>query len=468
MTDELPMTMAEFLEEYTLAIRGGTAALFIGAGVSRGANYPDWEALLAPLRMKANVPPGITDATLAADYIEQELGETPFRQGLLKALDVKGAAPTRTHELIHSLGVRNIWTTNYDTLIEDSTKDRFLVLNDSSYSQVRQVLRKTRVIKLHGSLHVNENQLLDWREPPVITRAHFESYVADHPLLWTDLTANFLTSTFLFLGFSFDDPNVEVLLRLSRGLSKQIRRSPHFAIMKKPDNSGDKQRVADLRIRDLRRSGIHVLLIDDFDEIDDILAELGRRQLPPSLFVAGSNMSEWEAEGIEELGEIMTTLSSDWNILSLGSEPAVSMARGMKRAMKRQDAYDPERAKFYYRESPTREVNRPDHRPPWPQERVGTVIYTEQPRDLMRAEVLARSRALLLIGGGDVAADEVREAARKGLRVVALGEQARQIVRTTGYRAANPVKSLIDIGALDFPGKVNLERLATRLVALLK
>lgn len=409
----MPMDSREFLIEYSGALRVGVASLFVGAGTSMGSGLPSWDGLLEPLRAKADVPSTVVDPTVVAEYLSNYYGPRQFEDKLLERFRIP-MRPSAAHALISGLPLKNIWTTNYDTLLEQAHPSKFVLMNDSGYSQAKLAPRLTRIVKLHGSLGIDENDLLIWRVPPVITRSHFETYATDHPLFWADLTASFLTSTFLFLGFSFDDPNVEVLLRLSRTIRPEIRRSPHYAIMRRPPaiEGADAVRGHELRVGDLERAGIFVIEIDEFAEIDELLAELTRLSHPPRLFVAGSALSVDGNHIVQAVGERLARTHPDWSAVSLGGRASYEFAAGMKRGMG--EGYDPERIRFYFRKRPEIDYV------PRPKDRVGTAIYSEAPREELVPKTLRSSRAVFVAGGGEHTRDETVWARRLGLPIVAL------------------------------------------------
>ena len=216
---------------------------------------------------------------------------------------------------------------------------------------------------------------------------------------------------------------------------------------------------------DLERSGISVILIDDFSTIDEILLELNRRAVPPNLFVAGSGLSPDELDLVERLGYELGIASDAWNIVSLGSQPARRMAIGLKHAMRERGNYQPERARFYYREAPS------ESRPvPRPEERVGTVVYTEQSVERMRDAIIHQSQVLALFGGGQRTPEEVRTALEAGLLVIPFGETAQGIVRAVRAERSGSglLANKLQLGVRKFEaGSFDLRRTAQRLASFM-
>ncbi|SRR6266851_1477498 len=213
----MPITERELLAQYGEAATAGNAALFIGAGLSAGAGLPGWSQLLEEPLAQAAIPKSLTDLPLAAEYIVQALpgGRDALEHHILTKLSADPGEPTEGHRCVAELPINDIWTTNYDCLIERALPDATPVFRDTDLLERRR-LRPRRIIKMHGSLKLSAPS--QWEASPVITRRDYESYEVNHPRIWAALKATYLTKSILFLGFSFTDPNIEILLRLSRSL----------------------------------------------------------------------------------------------------------------------------------------------------------------------------------------------------------------------------------------------------------
>ena len=97
----------------------------------------------------------------------------------------------------------------------------------------------------------------------------------------------------------------------------------HFTILRRPTSASD-YKAHDHRVRDLERSGIAVLQIEDFAQLNGILAKLVRRTRPLSLFVAGSRN---EAVNLEETCNVLAQYLADMNVTieSLSGDAAKSI-----------------------------------------------------------------------------------------------------------------------------------------------
>lgn len=413
------MQKNEFLMAFGEAIRHHRAAVFVGAGVSKGSGFPNWDELIAPLKEAANVPDSVKDATLAAEYALQVLKMNEVERLLLEKLRGFTPGPNDTLTELLSIGFAEIWTTNFDTLIEDADESLDLVVKDGDYEGASSKGR--RLTKLHGSLKKEPSGDISWHEPPVITRSHFEAFERVHPLKWAMLRAQFLTSSFLFLGFSFADPNVGALLRIVRSLPSEIRRLPHFAVMKTPTDTQQKIEFELFR-RDMRDSGVHIIDIADYHELPDLLRGLARNALPPNIFVSGKAEQSATKSICAAIGAALTDLKGELTIMSFDGTASREINRTFKKTL-RPESYRAEQIRTYYRQSPTGdgEIS---------VQRFGTAVFTEKTLEDMRREVFSQVRVLVLVGDGDRALEEAELALEQNIPVIPVassGEAARLI-----------------------------------------
>ncbi len=134
----------------------------------------------------------------------------------------------------------------------------------------------------------------------MIAKEDYELYNVHREVFTNALRGDLVSKTFLFLGFSFTDPNIDYILSRIRVLLGNNPRQ-HYCVMKYPEKtSGDattqatydyKMRWLELRISDLKRYGIEALMIDDYAEITDILYLLNKRANRNNIFISGSTVS---------------------------------------------------------------------------------------------------------------------------------------------------------------------------------
>lgn len=410
----------ELVDRFGRATDAGVGALFVGAGLSMGAGLPSWGALLGGLTRRLRIPASVTDLPLAAQYCEQapDGGRSPLENHLLEQLkDVRDPGPG--HALIARLPVREVWTTNYDRLIETAMAqagvDVHVAVGDEDLREVGTGRRS--VIKMHGSLSAESPPR--WQPPPVVTRGDYERYETERLRTWAQLRASYLTRTMLFLGFSFADPNVAVLLRLAR-LSDTAASDRHLAVLRKPTKAVE-VRVHELLVDDLKASGVAVHEISDFDELTPLLQALVRRTQPLRCFIAGSGKYEALGPWCESVAAVVA-LRAGWELASLAGDAGRWMTQEVAKLRNEAGTYQAERLPMYFRE-------RVGEAAPLLENRAGTAIFTYLSREELVPSVLEECRAMLVLGGGSRTTEEVGWARERGLGVVPLaasGGAARQ------------------------------------------
>lgn len=150
--------------------------------------------------------------------------------------------------------------------------------------------RDAVVYKMHGDIALADEA--------VVTRDDYEAYSTTRPLFGTALQGDLVSKTFLFIGFSFRDPNLSYLLSRIRLLLGQNRRDHYCLLRRVQRDDFDSQPEydyargrQDLQVRDLRRYGIQGLLVNSYEEYTAVLQKIAARFLRRRVFVSGSAAS---------------------------------------------------------------------------------------------------------------------------------------------------------------------------------
>jgi len=280
-----------FINDYVRDLRSGNASIFVGAGISRGAGYVDWKGLLSDIAKSLNLDIDKEyDLLSIAQYHVNANGRARINKKILDEFTEENEE-TENHRIIARLPFRTIWTTNYDNLIEDTCNRYNKIVDDKhSVKQLFQNKPKSDLIlyKMHGDV--------DFPSDAILTKEDYEGYFSTHEQFITTLSGELISKTFLFIGFSFSDPNIDhVLSRLNFKYKSKDRE--HYSLIKKHninDFNGDQAeldynlRKQQLFISELRRFGITTILIEDYTDITEILAEIERRYNSHSIFISGS------------------------------------------------------------------------------------------------------------------------------------------------------------------------------------
>jgi hypothetical protein len=280
-----------FIEEYVQALHDQNAAVFAGAGLSVPAGLVNWKELLKKIASEVglDVEKEYDLISVAQFHLNEFRGRHRINQALINKFLIR-AGSTVNHKLLASLPIQTYWTTNYDTLIEDSlraagkTPDVKITVENLATTVPR---RDAVVYKMHGDVSQPDKA--------VITRDDYELYDSTRHLFSTALQGDLVSKTFMFIGFSFNDPNLNYILSRIRILLGENRRE-HFCLLRRVqrgdfetrsefDYSRGKQ---DLQVKDLKRYGITGLLVDDFREYKDVLRRIAHRYKMAQTFISGS------------------------------------------------------------------------------------------------------------------------------------------------------------------------------------
>lgn len=294
-----------FIKEFVKHLAEKNVAIFAGAGLSKAAGFVSWPELLRDIasELGLNVDKEHDLISLAQYHVNENGGKSRISQKILEEF-AEEAEETNNHRILANLPITTYWTTNYDTLIENSLKT-VNKITDVKH-QIKQ-LSNTRlkrdvvVYKMHGDVHHASDA--------IITKEQYESYYKTHEPFVATLSGDLISKTFLFIGFSFTDPNLDyVLSRLNIQFGEDSRQ--HYCFIKKRNKLRDEDediykynvRKQELMIGDLKRYRIKAILVDEYEDITKILAEIESRYKKQTIFISGSaeEYGQWsrkEAQG---------------------------------------------------------------------------------------------------------------------------------------------------------------------------
>lgn len=299
-----------FIRDFVKDLSENNAAIFAGAGLSKSSGYVNWKELLTDiaeeLELKIDLESDLI--SLAQYHVNKTKGAAKLTRKIVEEFSHQ-AEPSVNHRILARLPIRTYWTTNYDNLIEDSLKQAYKVADVKHKLSQLNVTRPKRdavVYKMHGCVSDAANAIL--------YKQQYETYYRDYAPFITALSGDLISKTFLFIGFSFSDPNLDyVLSRLHTSTIKT-----HYCFVKREDvEPGEdeemqlyKRRKQDFRVEDLRRYGIQPIVVDHYSDITEILREIERRYLKKTTFISGSAESygDW---GKDQSLKFIHTLTSE-------------------------------------------------------------------------------------------------------------------------------------------------------------
>lgn len=313
-----------FIDRYVKELRENNAAVFIGAGFSKSAGFVDWKGLLRGIadELELDINKEYDLVALAQYYCNKNQNRSVINDAIFEEFS-KETIIDENHYIIARLPIFTYWTTNYDSLIEDALTEAQRVVDvkyNNKHLSVTKPHRDAIVYKMHGDKSNPDETIL--------IKDDYERYYRKHAQFITALSGDLISKTFLFLGFSFTDPNIDYILSRIRIDYENQNSRQHYAIMRrvKETDYADRaeyeyaKRKHKFFIEDLKRYNIQALLIDEYSEITDILREISRRLNHNNVFISGS-AAEYGEYSEKEAVDLITQLSRSliaegYNIIS--------------------------------------------------------------------------------------------------------------------------------------------------------
>lgn len=136
---------------------------------------------------------------------------------------------------------------------------------------------------------------VDFATDAVLTQDDYVQYDRNHPFFRSVLQGDLISKTFLFIGFSFEDPNLDSVIRQIKLLLDENVRN-HYCFMKRVARSdansdeeyGCQKARQDLREQDMKRYGIQTVFVDEYSEITELLRMVENAIRINNVFISGS------------------------------------------------------------------------------------------------------------------------------------------------------------------------------------
>lgn len=189
----------------------GNASVMVGAGFSRNADMDetvsmkDWNSLAKVFYQKlySRTPTGddlaFKTPMRLASLVETSFGRSELDKMIYESLPDERIAPGEIHKAFLNLNWKDVFTTNYDRLLEKAAIDSERHYNIVTNKETLIYTQSPRIIKLHGSfpdIH-----------PFIMTEEDYRIYPAKYPEFVNSVRQALIENVFCLIGFSGDDPN---------------------------------------------------------------------------------------------------------------------------------------------------------------------------------------------------------------------------------------------------------------------
>lgn len=278
------MKKSTLIYKFSKALYENRGVIFVGSGISKPSCGIDWFELIKPFSEEL----GITidekdDLPLIAQYVVNlHVGNRgPLINEITRCFN-KEYSPNPYHLALSLFNVSTVWTTNFDMLLEKAFRnfDLNIKINDNAISHPVSK-HQIELIKIHGCIKSPHNEL-------VVTKEDYEDFFINRPATVKRIEADLLTKSFLFIGYSYRDPNLSNIMVEARRLCQKAT-PEHFMVLKKVKGNNEEENRQALWCNDLRRVGINCVLIDEYIELGHILFEISSKSRGNTVYCTGSH-----------------------------------------------------------------------------------------------------------------------------------------------------------------------------------
>ena len=288
--EQIPSEALMKLDQVKMFLNRGKASVMVGAGFSKNAymmefvSMKDWNelsrAFFDQLFIKENDKENnsvlLHDSLKLAQMYECSFGRNALDTLIQDALPNESTAPGKLHELLMKLSWHDVFTTNYDTLLEKAALDSGRGYQVVTNKETLLYADSPRIIKLHGSFPNNR--------PFIITEEDFRSYPQRHPEFVNTVRQALMENLFCLFGFSGNDPNfLQWMGWLRDVMGNQV--SPAYLITYEPNLHKAQQDL-------FKGRGIEIINIATFG--DDISYSEGLEIVLE--YLATDTLAEWKPE----------------------------------------------------------------------------------------------------------------------------------------------------------------------------
>ena len=208
---DLDASIIVLLDKLKRYLSVGKASVMVGCGFSLNAESDGtgqmrgWNALNVDLfkslygrNPSCSELDRLNPVRLAAQ-VENTLGNKELDEIIMNALPDKSVYPGVLHKKLMKLRWRDVFTTNYDTLLERSCDESGSAYTLVTTKETLLYSKSPRIIKLHGSFPNIR--------PFIMSEEAFRTYPQKYPEFVNTVRQSLIENLFCLIGFSGNDPN---------------------------------------------------------------------------------------------------------------------------------------------------------------------------------------------------------------------------------------------------------------------
>jgi len=221
------MNWIDSIKEINKARTNNRLVIFVGSGVSNNSGVPTWKGLIETIAKKINYNENCngcdsietscpkeecskrfnftaTEFLRIPEYYYQSASSDEYFQTISDTLKCDKES-NAVDEIILDIAPHHIITTNYDTLLENSASIK--TANYKVIYEDKDLLSNASdcyIIKMHGDI--------DHPQTIVLKESDYIDYEHTHPLISTYIKSLLVNHTFLFVGYSLNDNNLNLII----------------------------------------------------------------------------------------------------------------------------------------------------------------------------------------------------------------------------------------------------------------
>ena len=214
----------EYVDEIISHLKNKEVALFVGSGLSSECGFPTGTELASTLAEKFNLGYVGEDLSLISSRILSKRSRGDLIK-FIKRIFLNSKKDTSLIEKLVQLNIDTIYTTNWDSLLEDAYKKQGKIIEkivrDDSLSSA--LSDSTLIYKLHGDF---ENADLF-----VITDNDERQVLEKKPFITNSLLNDLARKHFIFIGYGMEDWDFSTLINLIKSHQGKFQLSSYSTVV---------------------------------------------------------------------------------------------------------------------------------------------------------------------------------------------------------------------------------------------
>lgn len=273
----------DYIDDIVTEMLNGSFSVFCGAGATCDATKKEWQDIFSN-KTKEFYKEFSSDIYFLADLEKRYYNTKCFFSDICENLDQVSNKESIHINNIINLNLNQIWTTNFDSIIENTIERKFgfspTIIKESADLFKENLHSKYLVYKLNGSVTKPETM--------VLTKSDFFNYFKKQRLIFEMLKRQLVLDSFLFVGYSFtDDLVLNALREIKDVFPNQGKKHYRFSVRNNKDPL--KNEYCDLETRYYKDEyNIETIFVDSFSDIDIYLEKVYKRFCDKNVFIAGS------------------------------------------------------------------------------------------------------------------------------------------------------------------------------------